>query len=74
LFDEVVNLIIHQDYASASFLQRKFKIGYARAARILDQLEVAGYVGPAEGSKPREVIKRTIEGKESSNEVNINNG
>ena len=58
LFDEVVNLIIHQDYASASFLQRKFKIGYARAARILDQLEAAGYVGPAEGSKPREVIKR----------------
>jgi DNA translocase FtsK len=74
LFDEVVNLIIHQDYASASFLQRKFKIGYARAARILDQLESAGYVGPAEGSKPREVIKRTIEGKESFNEVNINNG
>jgi S-DNA-T family DNA segregation ATPase FtsK/SpoIIIE len=74
LFDEVVNLIIHQDYASASFLQRKFKIGYARAARILDQLEAAGYVGPAEGSKPREVIKRAIEGKGSSNEVNINNG
>jgi len=73
LFDEVINLIIHQDYASASFLQRKFKIGYARAARILDQLEAAGYVGPAEGSKPREVIKRAIEGKESSNKVNINN-
>jgi len=58
LFDEVVKLIINQDYASASFLQRKFKIGYARAARLLDQLEAAGYVGPAEGSKPREVIKR----------------
>jgi len=68
LFDEVVNLIIHQDYASASFLQRKFKIGYARAARILDQLEAAGYVGPAEGSKPREVIKRSVDNKENSDE------
>jgi len=70
LFDEVVNLIIHQDYASASFLQRKFKIGYARAARILDQLEAAGYVGPAEGSKPREVIKRVTDQKENFEETN----
>jgi len=69
LFDEVVNLIIHQDYASASFLQRKFKIGYARAARILDQLEAAGYVGPAEGSKPREVIKRNVESANPSVET-----
>ena len=68
LFDEVVSLIINQDYASASFLQRKFKIGYARAARLLDQLEAAGYVGPAEGSKPREVIKRNIDQKQSSSE------
>jgi len=69
LFDEVVNLIIHQDYASASFLQRKFKIGYARAARILDQLEAAGYVGPAEGSKPREVIKKAVDYKKNSDET-----
>jgi len=74
LFDEVVSLIANQDYASASFLQRKFKIGYARAARILDQLEAAGYVGPAEGSKPREVIKRAIAEKESYNQLNANNG
>ena len=44
--------------ASASLLQRKLSIGYARAARVLDQLEAAGYVSSAEGSKPREVIKR----------------
>jgi S-DNA-T family DNA segregation ATPase FtsK/SpoIIIE len=69
LFDEVVRLIITQDYASASFLQRKFKIGYARAARLLDQLEAAGYVGPAEGSKPREVIKRSVD-----NEAIVNEG
>jgi hypothetical protein len=46
------------DKASASLLQRRLSIGYARAARLLDQLEAAGYVTPAEGSKPREVIKR----------------
>jgi S-DNA-T family DNA segregation ATPase FtsK/SpoIIIE len=68
LFDEVVKLIITQEYASASFLQRKFKIGYARAARLLDQLEAAGYVGPAEGSKPREVIKRSINDDAAINE------
>lgn len=60
LFNQVVELISPLEYASASLLQRKFRIGYARAARILDQLEAAGYVGPAEGSKPRDVLKRPI--------------
>lgn len=58
LFGQIVNLISSLEYASASLLQRKFRIGYARAARILDQLESAGFVGPAEGSKPREVLRR----------------
>jgi S-DNA-T family DNA segregation ATPase FtsK/SpoIIIE len=49
---------MQHDKASASLLQRRLSIGYARAARILDQLEAAGYVSPAEGPKPREVIKR----------------
>lgn len=44
------------DTASASFIQRKLSIGYARAARILDQLEEMGVVGPAEGSTPRKVL------------------
>lgn len=60
LFNEAVKIIIQFDKASASLLQRRLSIGYARAARILDQLEKAGYVGPAEGSKPRDVIKRQI--------------
>lgn len=60
LFDEIVELISQLDLASASLLQRKFRIGYARAARILDQLEREGYVGPAEGSKPRDVLKRAV--------------
>lgn len=58
LFEQTVDLISQFDRASASLIQRKFKVGYARAARLLDQLESAGYVGPAEGSKPREVLKR----------------
>lgn len=58
LFDQALEIIMQQDKASASLLQRRLSIGYARAARILDQMEAAGYVGPAEGSKPRDVIKR----------------
>ena len=61
LFKQIVDMIVPLEHASASLLQRKFKIGYARAARILDQLETAGYVGPAEGSKPREVRKRPMQ-------------
>jgi len=60
-FNQVVSLISQIDRASASLLQRKFKIGYSRAARLLDELEAAGFVGPAEGSKPREVLKRPIQ-------------
>ncbi|MFA9289020.1 MAG: DNA translocase FtsK [Weeksellaceae bacterium] len=57
-FNQAIEIIMQSDKASASLLQRKLRIGYARAARILDELHEAGYVGPAEGSKPREVIKR----------------
>ncbi|OGK21339.1 hypothetical protein A2866_01290 [Candidatus Roizmanbacteria bacterium RIFCSPHIGHO2_01_FULL_39_8] len=60
LFDQALDLISPLPTASASLFQRKFKIGYARAARILDQMEQAGYVGPSEGSKPREVLKRQV--------------
>jgi len=56
LFDQAVETVRAAGKASASLLQRRLKIGYARAARILDQLEAAGIVGPAQGSKPREVI------------------
>ena len=57
-FNQAISIIMQSDKASASLLQRKLSIGYARAARVLDQLEAAGYVSSAEGSKPREVIKR----------------
>lgn len=55
LFNQAVQVISSFDKASASLLQRRLKVGYARAARLLDELEQAGLVGPAEGSKPREV-------------------
>ncbi len=56
VFAEAVRVICEYDKASASLLQRRLSIGYSRAARILDQLEAAGIVGRAEGSKPRDVL------------------
>lgn len=61
LFEDAVRVICDHDKASASLLQRRLAIGYARAARILDQLEAAGVVGPSEGSKPRDVLVRSAE-------------
>lgn len=58
LFKKAVAIISQFDKASASLLQRRLSIGYARAARLLDQLEAAGFVSQSEGSKPREVLKR----------------
>ncbi len=55
LWDEAVTLIRSHSAASTSFLQRKLKIGYSRAARLIDALEAAGLVGPAQGNAPREV-------------------
>lgn len=65
LLDEAKDLVIKTGKASASYLQRMFRIGYARAASILDALEALGVVGPAEGAKPREVL-----GARSKNQFN----
>ena len=56
IFDEAKRIVIESGKASASLLQRRLKLGYARAARVLDELEEAGIVGPADGAKPREVF------------------
>jgi len=61
LFEEAVKVVIDYERASASLLQRRLSIGYARAARLLDELEERGIVSPAEGSKPRRVLIRDID-------------
>ncbi len=57
-FEEAVNLVLQNEKASASFLQRRLEVGYARAARILDQMEAKGIIGPSKGAKPRDIYGR----------------
>lgn len=56
LYNDIVQFVIENQKASASLLQRRFKLGYNRAARLVDLLEERGIIGPANGSKPREVL------------------
>lgn len=56
LFNEARELVMQAGKASASLLQRRLKVGYARAARLLDLMEAEGVIGPADGAKPREVL------------------
>lgn len=56
LYEEVKRFVIESGKASTSFIQRKFSIGYSRAARLIDMLEMEGIIGPSRGSKPREVF------------------
>lgn len=56
MFEEAARLIVSSQSGSTSLIQRKFAIGYNRAGRLMDQLEKAGIVGAAMGSKPREVL------------------
>ncbi len=61
LYDEARATVIKAGKASASYLQRRLKVGYARAARLLDLLEENGVIGPGEGAKPREILVSAIE-------------
>lgn len=65
LYDEAVQLVVEMQTASVSMLQRRFRIGYSRAARIVDQMEMRGVVGPPDGSRPRQVLV---------NKTNVENG
>ncbi len=56
LYDQALTTVISSKNASTTFLQRKLKIGYARAASLMDELEANGVIGPAEGAKPRRVL------------------
>ena len=64
LFDEAVRLVCEHQQASTSFLQRRMKVGYSRAARLMDELENANIVGPAEGAKPRQILVEGLEAEE----------
>ena len=56
LFNDALRLVVRHQQGSVSLLQRRLKVGYARAARLIDQLEMAGVVGPFDGSKARQVL------------------
>lgn len=60
-FEEAIRVVCQHDRASASLLQRRLSIGYSRAAKIIDQLEEAGIVGPGAGSKPRDVLAKNAD-------------
>ncbi|MGL5915543.1 MAG: DNA translocase FtsK, partial [Culicoidibacterales bacterium] len=59
LLPEVMQFVIEQQKASTSLIQRRFKIGYNRAARLMEVMEGQGIIGPNEGTKPRQVLKTT---------------
>jgi S-DNA-T family DNA segregation ATPase FtsK/SpoIIIE len=56
MFEEAAKLIVQNQIGSTSLIQRKLSLGYNRAGRIMDQLQAAGIVGPADGSKPRQIL------------------
>jgi S-DNA-T family DNA segregation ATPase FtsK/SpoIIIE len=57
LYDKALVIVLQQHKASASYIQRRLKIGYNRAARLVELMEHNGVVGPAQGSKPRELLR-----------------
>ena len=74
MFREAAEVIVIAQQGSASLIQRKLKLGYNRAGRIVDQLEAAGIVGPFEGSKARQVLIQDLIGLQQllDNEIQKN--
>jgi DNA segregation ATPase FtsK/SpoIIIE, S-DNA-T family len=70
LFDDAKMAVIEAGKASTSYLQRKLRIGYSRAARLMDILEEQGVIGPADGARPREILSQNDGGDEGDNEEN----
>jgi S-DNA-T family DNA segregation ATPase FtsK/SpoIIIE len=63
MMDEALATVLEAKKASASLLQRRLKVGYARAARLLDIMEAQGFIGPGDGAKPRDVFEEKIESR-----------
>ncbi|HEY4527416.1 MAG TPA: DNA translocase FtsK, partial [Candidatus Paceibacterota bacterium] len=68
LYEEARRIAIEAGKVSASYLQRRLRVGYARAARLLDMMEERGVIGPADGAKPREVLVKKPEPENRDNE------
>lgn len=71
LYSQALDVVVSTGNASTTFLQRKLKIGYARAASLIDKLEQKGIVGPAEGSKPRKVLAGRPNGNKEDSETDL---
>ncbi|KXK12048.1 MAG: DNA translocase FtsK [Microgenomates bacterium OLB23] len=71
LFNKALDAIYQDGKASASLLQRRLSVGYSRAARIIDQLQAAGIIGPQQGSKPREILSRGTAATQSEESLNL---
>ena len=72
MYEDARIIIIESGKASTSYLQRRLGIGYARAAKLIDMLEDRGIVGPANGSKPRDVLERSMINPISNENINQN--
>ena len=69
LYEEARQCVIEAGKASTSYLQRKLKLGYARAARLMDILEERGVIGPGDGAKPREVLEKIERNEDGTNVI-----
>jgi S-DNA-T family DNA segregation ATPase FtsK/SpoIIIE len=69
MYEEARSVVIEAGKASTSYLQRKLKLGYARAARLMDKLEERGVIGPGDGAKPREVLEKIERNNETGENV-----
>ena len=69
MYEEARQAVIEAGKASTSYLQRKLKLGYARAARLMDTLEERGVIGPGDGAKPRDVLEKVTHDETGNNVI-----
>ena len=69
LYEQAVTIVLEAKQASVSLLQRRMRVGYTRAARLIDSMEARGVIGPYEGSKPREVLMSMEQYQQQQNRI-----